>query len=313
MASKKSLAALAGAWLLVACGPSSGVSRVGLAAIEADADPTDSEASGTGGATATGGAPGTGGSDDPTPSGTGGSGPSGTGGSEDPSGTGGAGPSGTGGSDPSGTGGSAPAGTGGSSPVDAGEDVINRLEPVLMVSYAAASASNNLTNEGKIDWMHWGLGADASAVNRKRNVTAILSGKKFGGTPLGHYMNRPVAVTWSDGMPSLRATDATDGIVVADVTNAGFEWKALGNAARPRTMKIRVGGWQATAKLTATVGSRTYTDSSFRNTANPGDDRVYTIVFQPISDGESITVRWQLVESLAMYGNITVQAATLAE
>jgi hypothetical protein len=289
------------------CGPTATVDRLLASSIDAGETPPDADA--TGGATGQGGATGTGGSAPGTGgnSGSGGSDP-GTGGSAP--GTGG--DSGTGGSTP-GTGGSAP-GTGGSTPApDAGPDTIERLEPVLEVSHAPAPATSNLTTEGKLDWLHWGLGADADAVNRKRSVAPLITTRKLGSSSVGTYKNRPVAVSWTDGTPTSRATDSTDGLVVADEVNAGFEFKAVGINARPRTLKLHLGGWQVAGKLVASLGGRTITETTFRNSADPGNDRVYTIVFQPISDGETLSVKWTVTEVLAMYGNITAQAATLSE
>jgi hypothetical protein len=285
-----------------ACGPSAAIDRVLLSSIEAGGAAGGAD-SGAGGAE--GGSSGQGGGG---VSGTGGSTP-GTGGSTP--GTGGSAP-GTGGSAP-GTGGSAPGTGGATSTSDGGAaDTIN-LEAVLEVTHAPGAASTNLTSEGKLDWVHWALGTDPNAVNRKRSVTPLITTRKLGAATQGHYDNRPTAVSWTDGSPTLRATDSTDGLVVADVLNAGFELKAPGLSTRPRTLKVLLGGWQVAGKLTASIGGRTYTDATFRNSSDPGSDRVYTIVFQPVTDGEPLTVRWTVTEVLQMYGNITVQAATLSE
>ena len=297
---------------LTACGPTATLDRSSSSVSTVDA------LGGTGGA---GGAGGAGGS-----AGTGGTVAGGTGGQSAPGG-GGAGGAGTGGAG----GGPGTGGAGGTSPaVDAGVDhmtsspdaeldtggPIKGPEPVLTVKFTGAGWTTDLTAAGKLDWYHWGY-KGATGVNRKKNGPGLISLKKVGDGDATHYDNRPVTFKWTDGMPNTSSGNdpLADGIAMGR-KDGGFEIRVPGSSARPRTLMVHVGGWQVVGRFTAQFGSSsspTYSNDSFRSTDNPGADRIYTIVFQPTTDGDPVVVKWTIVDVLEMYGNVTLQAATLKE
>jgi hypothetical protein len=188
------------------------------------------------------------------------------------------------------------------------------MQSVLEVSSNGGAFSHNLTDVGTLDWMHFGLGS-GSAVNRKRAVPALISMSILGNDSPGHYDDRPILHSWTDGTPTRNATDAPDGIVVGDVVGRGFEIRAPGSPDRRRTLKVFVGAWGARAKLTAELSDGSapaYSDRSL-SVQNPGGDLVYSIAFQPSSAGQSLVVRWTLDTINRQFGNVTVQAATLSE
>jgi hypothetical protein len=302
-----------------ACGPTTTVNR---SSVVSEIGVTD--AGNSGGA---GGSPQSGGS------GGAGSGGMASGGAGGAGGTGGAdsGGSGGGGGMTGGTGGTAGTGGAGGNPntggttmdatvdttvptPDAAPDTIQNADPVLMVTHALAGATANLTTVGKLDWVHWGY-TNASSVNRKKNSPNLITMKKIGSQSQGHYDGRPATLTWTDGTPTTRGTDVTDGISTGDVDGVGFELRATGVSGRPRTLTIYLGGWQAAAKFTAQLGSGpglSYSNSSFRAT-DPGVDRVYTVTFAPKDSSDVLVVRWALEDVLDTYGNLTLQAAALSE
>jgi hypothetical protein len=243
-------------------------------------------------------------------SGTGGTGGV-SGGTGGVSGTGGAGGDGGSGGNSAGAG-----GTGGGTGIpDAAPDTgAPDAAPQMQVSHTAGAATTDLTQAGTLDWVHFGLGS-AGAQNRKRGADPLVTMYPISNGSMGRYDDRPIAFSWSDGAPTQSATSVTDGVVVGDVTGRGFEIRALGSPERPRTLKVHVGVWGARAKMVIQLsdgGVPMYTDSSLDASA-PGQDRVYTIVFRPAGDGQFLSVRWTVDRINKTYGNVTLQAATLAE
>jgi hypothetical protein len=303
---------------LGACGPSATINRSSV--VSGIGDLSDAGATGGAGGAGSGGSGGT-----TTSGGTGGtianegSGGSGTGGDLGTGGGGGTrGDLGTGGT---------PA-TGGSSGVDAGTDTTSttpdatidatadatKTTPTLMVSYAPAGATSNLTNTGKLDWVHWGY-TTATSVNKKKNSPNLIAMKKLGSSDFGHYDSRPATLSWSDGSPKASVSEISDGIAMGDKTGVGFELRVTGSKNRPRTLLIYLGGWQAKAKFTAQVGSSTetaYSNDRF-SAKDPGVDLIYTLTFQPTADADVLVVRWTTEEILDTFGNVTLQAAALSE
>jgi hypothetical protein len=109
--------------------------------------------------------------------------------------------------------------------------------------------------------------------------------------------------------------------LIGEVINGGFEIRVTGTSARPATLRLYVGAWNARARMIARLGEGgqpAYTDTSL-SAAAPGQDRVYTILYRPAEPGaagqsvQPLIVRWTLDNVSATYGNVTIQAATLTE
>jgi hypothetical protein len=188
--------------------------------------------------------------------------------------------------------------------------------PFVQVSYAAAPSSIDLTASGAIDWAHFGY-QSSDAVNRKRGVTPLIGMTLLAGASLDHYDDRPVRFSWTDGTPVDRATNIADGVDVGETEKRGFQLRVEGNTARPRVLELYVGAWNARARLEVRLvrdGANSpvlYMDDSLAATA-PGKDRVYRIVFQPAA-GQKLVVSWLLASMEDELGNVTLQAAVLAE
>lgn len=196
-------------------------------------------------------------------------------------------------------------------PLDAGE------APLVKVSYAPAPTSVNLTAAGAIDWVHFGYPGPGS-VNRKRGAKPLITMAPIANSEVDHYADRPVRFSWSDGDPTLQVNGISDGINVGGPGRTGFEVRAAGNATRPRLLEIFVGGWEAAGRLVVRFeepgrppASALYVDTSFRGQG--GADRVYRITFLPATSTQALVVEWTLEAATHPYGNVTLQAAVLAE
>jgi hypothetical protein len=190
--------------------------------------------------------------------------------------------------------------------------------PLVSISFGPPPGSTtNLTTEGSTDWRHWGLNS-ANVSNRKRTGPGIITMSPIPATPLSRYTDRPVRFSWSDGNPTLAASDVPDGIDLGGQNGYGFEIRVVGNPAAPRTIRLYLGVWGARARLTVGLSDQNgtiYTDSTL-TARDPGQDRVYTVVFQPASAAQTLVLRWTvdtLDTQFSQYGNVTMQAVSVAE
>ena len=176
-----------------------------------------------------------------------------------------------------------------------------------------AGTNINLTAEGKLDWVHWGLGSGWS-VERKYGIQPQIT-NTFIADPYyadGPYQltNGPVKFTWSDGTPVLAVTRTpTDVEMNGDRVKGGgtgFQIQCLADTTLKK-LRIYVGTSGAAGTLTASLsGATTYTDSSLGGIASNG---VYTINFQANSAGQTLTVTFT---SSDLSGYLFLQAATLS-
>ena len=171
-------------------------------------------------------------------------------------------------------------------------------------------ADVNLTAEGPLDWVHWGLYTDSS-LDRKAGVTPQIP--DF--TPIKmngpfQYADNYNGYSWSDGVPTRRAANTPTGVWMYG-KGSGFELRFLADTT-PKTLKLYVGTFGAVGKLTATLSgsSLSYTDSSITNDNN-GPGGVYTLDVAADTPGQVLDIKYEVDQSLASAGNVTLQAAAL--
>jgi hypothetical protein len=174
--------------------------------------------------------------------------------------------------------------------------------------------SVNLSAEGASDWVHWGLETNMS-VNRKSGVPVQIS--NF--TPLGtsavlRYADNYTAYTWSDGSPTLAASDTKTGVFLTNL-NSGFQLTAPADTS-PRTLRLYVGAYAARGRLLAYLSdfsARPYVDVSVYDASWDSEYAVYSIVYAAASPGQHLNVTYRSRELLdGAWGNVTLQAATLS-
>jgi hypothetical protein len=316
-------AALLPLFLASACGPTASIYRDGYALTDASPDVLVYGSGGSNGHPGAGGQAAAGASGkNGGVTGSASGGRTGAGGTTGSGGAGGISNAGTGGTPSSGSGGNStaepqPPGTGGSGVPDAGLEALGEPAATFETEVGGAVANTNLTTLGKLDWVHWGQGRNVSAINRKRNVTPIVSTfTKLGSRPLGTYNDRPSAHSWSDGSPSQSITNSKDGMVTGDAVGGGFELRITSSSQSVRRVRVYVGVWEATAKMTAQLensGLPAYTDTSLVAQGATGADRTYTFTFRPKKDTDVLVIRWTVEQLTNMYGNVTLQAAAVWE
>jgi uncharacterized membrane protein len=179
----------------------------------------------------------------------------------------------------------------------------------LTGSMTAPSGPVQLTTQGTADWAHWGL-TTAADYNHKANVTPQISNvaAAAGGT-ITRYANNGVGFSWTDGAPTISATDSTTGVYVAGQNN-GFRITAPADTA-VHTLRVYVGAWHTQGRLVAHLSDGSavdYVDTSLVNSISPTSLGVYTLVYHAASAGQTLSVTFTQTNG---NGNVTIQAATL--
>jgi len=186
--------------------------------------------------------------------------------------------------------------------------VSHAADAVLTGQRADATSSVNLTEEGTLDWVHWGLIGGVNIVNRKKTNHPLVSDlKKFGNRGIHTYVPT-VYYLWTDGEPTIEAKTRR-AIFVYGPAN-GFELSFPADT-KLRELKVYCGLWLMDAQLDVKLGdgALTYTDRVGSRDLK-GGHYVYTIRYRAKSADEKVTLRWMNVKG---GGNVTMEAVTLAE
>jgi hypothetical protein len=187
---------------------------------------------------------------------------------------------------------------------------------ILTGSVAPPPASINLTTEGAIDWIHWGLSA-ATDVNRK--ITGLSQISNFttvgSGTNVVRLTNSASKSSWIDGSPTLTATNTPGGVYVNnfDGPGRGFIFTVPADLLQ-RVLRVYIGEFSASGTLQATLSDSSAPAYSqvLTGAADQTVQGVYTLNFAAASLGQTLTVKWTETTDLGTADNITMQAATLS-
>jgi hypothetical protein len=175
----------------------------------------------------------------------------------------------------------------------------------LTGSATTSSAAVNLTTEGTTDWIHWG----DTAVNRKSGVTPQLSNYTVvGASPVIQYSNDPRPESWTDGTPTVSATNDFNGAFTYTV-GRGFSLTAPADTTS-RKLILHVGGWNSAGKLTAHLSDGSAVDYTNTTTGSTGQyDGNYTLIYNAANSGQTLTVTWTIASGTT--GHVSLDAAAL--
>ena len=174
----------------------------------------------------------------------------------------------------------------------------------------------NLTSQGALDWIHWGLYTDTS-LDRKAGVApqisdfSLVTPSNFFGFAY-QFSDNWNGYSWSDGTPDASVTDTTTGVYAAGI-NHGFQFSVPAGTS-VKTLKVYVGTYGARGKFQASLSDNSvpaYVNTSLTNVAN-GPSAVYTITFAGRTTGARLNVRWTVAfMEDPLFGNVTLQSAAL--
>jgi len=191
----------------------------------------------------------------------------------------------------------------------------------LMGSFASIpqGASVNLTVEGPIDWVHWGLYTETS-LDRKVGVTPLISDFTILYATNAYAYAYQFAdnyndYSWSDGTPTASVTNTPTGVWAYGVPtrNSGFQFTVPADTTL-RTLKVYVGAFAARGNFEASLsdnGASAYSDPTLVNMGN-GPSGVYSISYAAQSAGQRLTIKWTLSQGFGADANVTLQAAALS-
>ena len=191
----------------------------------------------------------------------------------------------------------------------------------LLGSTQAAPGSVNLSGEGTLDWVHWGL-SDKNSVSRKAGANLIDPKlTKQGPGYCDRTVGCPVSINWTG--PATQAQDS----------HAGLWWNVVGTSqsfsamadTTERVLKLYVAGIEgAGATLTARLSDDSappYVSSAWNGNATSmawaavpdSFSAVYTIRYRAASADQKLTVEWKLTsEPNQFLGQARIQASTLS-
>ncbi|MEO6184403.1 MAG: hypothetical protein ABIP71_15150, partial [Verrucomicrobiota bacterium] len=178
-----------------------------------------------------------------------------------------------------------------------------------------ASGSNvNLTTEGKLYWVHWGLSGDSS-LNRKSTVPPqikdfdVLYNSNLTYVAAFRYTDNFNSYSWSDGIQEPSITNTTTGVYVVGGFNPtevnGFQFTVPADTAL-KTLKVFVGTFGAQGRFQAILSDQvaSYSDTTLNNSLN-GPGGAYTINFAANSANQTLTIRWTVSSKSRIDGNVT--------
>lgn len=188
----------------------------------------------------------------------------------------------------------------------------------LIGTYAEQSQTYNLSSEGRLDWINWGLHMPRD-VNRKSGVQQQIStfaviGNRFNTSSVQHASyNANARLWWSDGTPVMMAQpQQATGVYVRGV-DEGFSFSVLASTI-PRRLRVYVAVNGAQGKFTASLNGRIYVDESLSTAydANgPQVNGIYTLVFNSSMSNQVLTVTYTAMKTDGINGYVLLRSASL--
>src|SRR4029453_10166646 len=149
----------------------------------------------------------------------------------------------------------------------------------------------DLTAEGPLDWVHWGLHTEAS-LDRKDGVAPLISDftvlyASNAYAFVYQFADNYNGYSWSDGTPTASVTNTTTGVWAYGVPTkeSGFQITAPADTTL-RTLKVYVGAFSGKGKFEASLSDNSatpYVDTSFGNQMGNGPSGVYLFTTAPHS------------------------------
>ena len=183
---------------------------------------------------------------------------------------------------------------------------------LLQATFNPVPAGTNidLTAEGILDWAHWGL-VDTNSFDHKGGVTVQISNAVlFGTNSFQQYSTNLHGYSWSNGAPTIAATNSTTGISVTGLTN-GFQITAPANQV-VKELKIYLGAYKARGSVQILLNDSSapgYADNSLD--AVDTTNGVYLVRYAAASSNQTIIVRYSVTNLYDSAGFISLQSASL--
>lgn len=177
----------------------------------------------------------------------------------------------------------------------------------------------NLSTNGTLDWVHWGLYTETS-LNRKAGVIPQISDFALLDNTNGfvfayQYADNQNGYTWTDGDPIPAVTDTRTGVWAYGIPFIGTGFQITAPAGtNQRTLKVYCGVFGGTGRFEALLsdGSAPAYSTTFANIPGNGPSREVTLRYASATPNQTLTVRWTLAGGASSSPNVTLQAAALS-
>jgi len=169
----------------------------------------------------------------------------------------------------------------------------------------------NLTDVGKVDWVHWGTMAQKPD-GRKQGGSAIgslsLIAPQAGLIPSGKQ-GPSRGVVWSDENSSKGKTPVTYEALHVGTQN-GFRFNVTPHDTKAHKLRVYCGGLTAEGVFDARMSDGSPVKADREDAALPNHyyTCIYTVAFQPSKPDRSLAIEWKMGGGT---GNISLQAAAL--
>jgi hypothetical protein len=169
----------------------------------------------------------------------------------------------------------------------------------------------DLSAEGTLDWIHWGL-TSSNSVDRNADVLPLITNyTRIGTNSLQQVADSTTTWIWTNGSPNLNNSGSASGIFVIGRSN-GFGL-AIPASTHPRKLKLYGGLYGEQIRFRAYLSD--FSAPAYYGTlANAYDtvDGMFTVQFASASPGQMLMVR---LESQVLFdpvfGNLRLMSATL--
>jgi hypothetical protein len=174
-----------------------------------------------------------------------------------------------------------------------------------MPSQAGTPADVNLTTEGTIDWVQWGLVNNTDVNHKSSGPSAITLTTNGTLTQFGSYTP---TLHWSDGTPTANA-QTNSGVWVG---NPGDVLTVTVPAdTTTRTLRLYLTSYHSTGILRAHLSDGSATDFMTAVTVTGNVYNRYTFTFRAAYTAQTLTVTWALQSTAGAGASVDIMAATL--
>ncbi|HTL35479.1 MAG TPA: hypothetical protein VL326_20265 [Kofleriaceae bacterium] len=165
----------------------------------------------------------------------------------------------------------------------------------------------NLTTDGTVDWLHFGLGA-LGARNRKQGVTSQISDyEHLGGGVLSQEVGAGSTLSWTDGTPTANATNVPDCEIIDTANPSGDAFRiTIAAGPTPRQITFYIGNWCLRTRIEAALddgSARTPVDTSWEIQTPNGQTAIY-LVDVPPAPGRSVIFTFSVDQNFCTTGDL---------
>jgi len=171
-----------------------------------------------------------------------------------------------------------------------------------------AWANVDLTVEGTIDWIHFGL-ATTGTVNRKAGGSGAISNfTHINGGLISAQFGAGSFVSWSDGTPTASATTVPDCEIIDTSNPSGDAFRiTIAASTTKQTARFYIGNWCLRTRIEAEMddgSAKAMTDTSWELQTPVGETGQYILDMQAAEPGRSVIFTFTVDQNFCTTGDL---------